>query len=652
MLPNRVFPGIVPPVTPHRITPAVLILAAVALAGSARAALWVSPGGDDANPGTEEQPLRTIERARDLVRAINHEMTDDITVFIAGEHHLDRPLELGPEDSGTNGFNIVYTAAPGESPVVSGGTRVAGWTLADPARNLWSAPAPAGLPGSLGLFVNGAPVSRTRGRLLPVFSRAPEGAPAAAPGPQAHWKNPDDVVFEAPGASAIWSERAGSQPSFAVNTFELLGTPGEWYLDRTARRFYYTPRRGEEMAAADVEAATAPGLIAGNGTRERPVAGLIFKGIRFEYTSGAASRPKAAPPAAVRFTYAGGIQFLEDEFVHLGTPALDLGPEVEGCTVDGCFFADISWSAIRVRAASRIRVEESRFSYVATAHEGGGVIELAQAEDVSIEHNQIDHFPSAGIVWADGPASATREASNRVSPPMIGYHGRSRDEGAAAPPGESGVTPAYSSILGVKFSAPTTPRPPADVSAEAEDGFAYVTWIPSCLDGGSSVTAYSVAASTGAKASVSPGDFQAKGYMVFGGLENGRPVAFTVSAVSALGSGPPSLATAAVTPAHKRKLRPPQAPASVSLAAGKAGLSVRITPPASDGGSPVTAYTLSAGPSGRQVVIEGLDVIHADAAHPMLRTLDGSPLEGAPEVSVAARNAAGEGKPVVVRVQK
>ena len=62
------------------------------------------PSGDDANPGTEEQPLRTIARARDVVRTLNHDMADDITVFIAGEHHLDEPLEFRPEDSGTNGF--------------------------------------------------------------------------------------------------------------------------------------------------------------------------------------------------------------------------------------------------------------------------------------------------------------------------------------------------------------------------------------------------------------------------------------------------------------------------------------------------------------------------------------------------------------------
>ena len=110
--------------------------------------------------------------------------------------------------------------------------------------------------------------------------------------------------------------------------------------------------------------------------------------------------------------------------------------------------------------------------------------------------------------------------------------------------------------------------------------------------------------------------------------------------------------TAAVTPGRKKRLRAPQAPASVSLTTGKSGSSVRITPPAADGGSPVTAYAVTAGRAGPPLVLEGLDVIHADAAHPVTRGLGGLPLAGASEVLVAAVNTVGPGKPAVLKVQK
>ncbi len=241
MLPNPDFPGIVPPVSPPRFAPAVLFLAAIAMAASARATLWVSPGGDDANPGTEEQPLRTIARARDVVRTLNQDMTDDITVFIAGEHHLDGPLEFMPEDSGTNGFNVVYTAAPGEHPVLSGATRVSGWTLADAAKNLWSAPAPAGMADKVDLYVNGNPAARTRARLLARLRNPPAGPRLLHPDPRRTGRI-RTMSFSSPrsGVRSGRSARARRSPLSPTHSSCLghpaSGTSTEWRAGFTIRR--------------------------------------------------------------------------------------------------------------------------------------------------------------------------------------------------------------------------------------------------------------------------------------------------------------------------------------------------------------------------------------------------------------------------------
>jgi len=635
-------------VNPPRTARALGVLAlASAMAASAGAALWVSPAGDDRGPGTEEQPLRTIERARDIVRTQNHDMADDITVFLAGEFRITRPIEFESQDSGTNGFNIVYTAAPGEHPVLSGGVRIGGWAVADKARNLWSAPAPEGLAYAHNLFVNGSPAGRTRSRMLEVFAK--DSSAAASPDPTAQWKNPDDVVFEPAGDGAVWSERTGTMPVFVENTFELLGTPGEWYFDRPARRVYYTPRAGEDMASADIEAPVPESLVIGLGTLDRPITGLVFKGIRFEYTAWHRSSDDEPAWGAVSFNYAGGIQFLEDEFLHMSTPALELGPHVANGAVEACLFGDIAWSAIRVAQASGIRIAQSRFSYVATRHIAEGAIDVARSLDVSIEHNQIENFPTVGVRVHDGAKGAVSEASNRISEPMIGLHGSS--PAPAAPQEDAGVSPYYRALLERRFSAPTAPMPPAGVSAEPEDEFAYVTWTPNCQDGGSPVTGYVVATSGGDKVAVTRRDFEEKGYVVVGGLENGRAVSFTVAAVSGLGASPPSLPTASVKPLKKRKLKAPAPPAAVSISAGRPP-TVQITPPLRDGGSPVVAYALAAGPGSAPIRIEGLDVVHADASHPVNRAVWGLPAEAGAQVSVSATNAAGEGKPAVVVVPR
>src|SRR5581483_12191065 len=63
--------------------------------------LYVSPSGDDAQDGTKEHPIRTLQHARDLVRGFNQNMSADITVYLAdGTYRLSAPLLLDSKDSG------------------------------------------------------------------------------------------------------------------------------------------------------------------------------------------------------------------------------------------------------------------------------------------------------------------------------------------------------------------------------------------------------------------------------------------------------------------------------------------------------------------------------------------------------------------------
>jgi hypothetical protein len=125
---------------------------------SVTAQIYVSPAGNDANSGTEAKPVKTLQRARDLVHSQNSAMTSDIPVRLAaGTYRLSQPLALDERDSGTGGHNVIDT---GTSAVISGGLRITGWVAG--AKNLWSAPAPAGLSDTRQLYIDGMRASRAR----------------------------------------------------------------------------------------------------------------------------------------------------------------------------------------------------------------------------------------------------------------------------------------------------------------------------------------------------------------------------------------------------------------------------------------------------------------------------------------------------------
>lgn len=119
---------------------AALTLASLALAapGAGAAQLFVAPGGDDGNPGTETKPFATLERARDEIRRLKTDgalPADGITVELrGGVYELSRPFELAQDDGGTKAAPIVYRSRPGETARLFGGRVVTGWKpVTDPA---------------------------------------------------------------------------------------------------------------------------------------------------------------------------------------------------------------------------------------------------------------------------------------------------------------------------------------------------------------------------------------------------------------------------------------------------------------------------------------------------------------------------------------
>jgi hypothetical protein len=146
-------------------------------------------------------------------------------------------------------------------------------------------------------------------------------------------------------------------------------------------------------------------------------------------------------------------------------------------------------------------------------------------------------------------------------------------------------------------SAPVTPGavpdPPTGVAATAGDGSAVVTWSAPADDGGSAITAYTVTSSPGSKTCVwSSGPLTC----TVTGLTNGQAYTFTAKAMNGVGWSLASGASTPVTPAA-----PPNAPTGVTASGGNELAIVSWIAPF-DGGSPITAYTVTSSPGSKTCV--------------------------------------------------
>ncbi len=90
--------------------------------------LYISPEGNDTNPGTFSEPLRTVKKAQQIVQSFTNGMTGDIKVFLrGGRYEITSPLKFNQSDGGQNQYRVVYTSYQDETPVLDAGKKAEGW---------------------------------------------------------------------------------------------------------------------------------------------------------------------------------------------------------------------------------------------------------------------------------------------------------------------------------------------------------------------------------------------------------------------------------------------------------------------------------------------------------------------------------------------
>jgi hypothetical protein len=281
------------------------------------------PRGNDMQAGTAAAPYASLARAQRAVRSYlaQHELKGDVAVEIAqGVYELDAPLRFEPEDSGKNGFAVVYRAATGANVVLSGGRKVSGWSQVD--GGVFEAKVPAGVdfrqlwiggqravrarrPNAGQTWVlakekqddgfdlprealSGATVRRGEVEMAVLIAWMHKRLRIARVGETG---DADSVraVIEAPEWDAVTKQPQGDRVYrdrhyWLENAPEFLDAPGEFYLDRTTGTVRYAPRPDEDMSAAAAIRPELENLVVLAGRPDAPVHDLRFEGLTLMYT--------------------------------------------------------------------------------------------------------------------------------------------------------------------------------------------------------------------------------------------------------------------------------------------------------------------------------------------------------------------------------
>jgi hypothetical protein len=387
--------------------PGAMNSAAVVSAQSAFATFYVSPSGNDANPGTEAAPFRTLERARTAVRSVNAGMSGPVIVYLrGGVYTLTSTLTFGAQDSGMNGFQVVYAAYPGETPVISGGQAITGWTADGSGRFRAS----VGTLRFRQLYVNGKRAVRARtpdaGSYYQLRSFDEGGRRLEVAANQVgNWQRLNQVEMitlgkgvnqsnlriasittsgssafvtgQDPERSRLFQQgypiKEPGRPFYFENALEFLTTAGEWYLNTSTNEVTYQPRPGEDMATAVVVAPRLEQVVNITGTLDNPVHDLEFRGLTFEHSTWLtpnsegyigdqasvvftqplpsdeiASYPGHRLPAGVHVEAANKIRFERNVFRNMGASALNFYLGVNDSTIIGNLITGVSGSGISI----------------------------------------------------------------------------------------------------------------------------------------------------------------------------------------------------------------------------------------------------------------------------------------------------------------
>ena len=379
-----------------------IVLAAL-LTPTMAADYYVSPQGDDQNPGTKDKPFATLGQAQDTIRSGREADREPVTVHLReGTYYLNQALVFTPSDSGTKDAPLAFAAFANERPTISGAVLLDGLTWKRHENGILKTSVPServkGLERFDQLFVNG--------KLQPL-ARYPNYDPQAqyfngvaddaiSPERASRWEDSaggylfamhrsmwGDMSFRITGKNdknevqieGGWQNNRPTAPHakrrFVENIFEELDAPGEWFYDTQAETLYFLPPSDLDLSQARIEAAGLRHLVEFRGSEAAPVTDVSFRGVRFTHSLRTFLDTREPLLRSDWCIYRGGAILFEGaqrceltdcDLDHLGGNAVFFSGYNRDCSISGCLIREIGASGVCF-VGEPAAVRSPRFQY-------------------------------------------------------------------------------------------------------------------------------------------------------------------------------------------------------------------------------------------------------------------------------------------------
>lgn len=391
-------------------------------------AIYVSPQGNDKDPGEMKTPVRSVKRALELSQLYSGKKVS--IQMLAGTYYLSEPVVLTATEKAPSALEIC--AFENQKVFISAGRQLkTDWQKYK--AGIYQTRIPEGISFER-FYINGALQTLARypdaDENAGVFQGTAEDATYYVR--VLTWGNPyggyvhaldeekegslhykitgvdDTDNLELDGGWQSKKVRSMARNEhFVENIMGELDAPGEWYLDRSMHMLYYYPGKGVDLSKVNVEVSNLRNSFVLQGNELFKLKNVSLKNLNFIHNERTFMDSRDTLPGSDRAVYKGGAVRLENTdsceienctFTGLGGNAMVFSGGNGNISVSGCLIADIGASGVLFMGNNNHGIiKNNLFRNLGVIEKQGVGVYLNKAGKMTITQNTFNNLPGPGI---------------------------------------------------------------------------------------------------------------------------------------------------------------------------------------------------------------------------------------------------------------